>query len=387
MDNQKGFKGLRYCTKCIMSETVEGQSFDEQGLCKTCQSQAQKQNIDWVARREVLGKILADAKANAGNNYDCVIPISGGKDSTWQMHVLVKVFNMKPLAVTFSHNWFTKTGWYNLMNGLEKFNLDHVMFTPSRQLVNKCARRSVETIGDACWHCHSGIAAFVLKMAVTYKIPLIVWGESTAEHGRATYNKPDKFDRDYFLRVSAKLTNEQFACEYLSLRDLFPFEVPSIEECEAIGLNGIHLGDYLYWDAEKQVEFIKKEYGWKGTQVEGAYKDYKSVECSMAGIHDFLCYLKRGYGRASVQASSDIRDGIICREEGFALAEMYEQIEPESLKHFLEVAGMTREEMYEKISAMRSEKIRNKNIATYTEWRDILEAGKPFMQRLIDGEI
>jgi N-acetyl sugar amidotransferase len=370
-----------------MPETVEGQEFDSEGLCKTCQSQAQKQNIDWPARREALVKIFADAKASAGNNYDCIVPISGGKDSTWQMHVLVKEYGMKPLAVTFSHNWFSKTGWYNLMNGLEKFGLDHIMFTPSRQLVNKCARRSVETIGDACWHCHAGVAAFVLKMAVAYKIPLIIWGESTAEHGRATYDKPDKFDRDYFLRISAKFTNEQFACEYLSLRDLFPFEVPSVEECESIGLNGIHLGDYLYWDTEKQVEFVKKEYGWHGTQVEGAYKDYKSVECSMAGIHDFLCYLKRGYGRASIQASGDIRDGLISRERAFELAEEYEQIEPESLKYFLEIAGLSKKEFVLEMREKACPQLKCKGVRVHDEWRDIPQAGKPFMQRLVDGEV
>jgi N-acetyl sugar amidotransferase len=367
-----------------MPETVEGAEFDERGYCKICVSREQKQNIDWAARREALDKIFADAKAKAGNNYDCIVPISGGKDSTWQMHVLVKECGMKPLAVTFSHNWFSKTGWYNLMNGLEKFGIDHVMFTPSRNLVNKCAKRSVETIGDACWHCHAGVAAFVLKMAVAYKIPLIVWGESTAEHGRATYDKPDKFDRDYFLRVSAKFTNEQFACEYLSLRDLFPFEVPSIEECES--LNGIHLGDYLYWDTEKQVDFIKKEYGWKGTQVEGAYKDYKSVECSMAGIHDFLCYLKRGYGRATIQASEDVRAGLMTREEGFKIAKRYEQILPGSIDYFLKITGLTFNELIDRLAPLVSQKVYAHSGKFSSEWRDILEAGVPFAQRLIDGE-
>jgi N-acetyl sugar amidotransferase len=369
-----------------MNECVEGQEFDSEGLCKTCQSQAQKQKIDWPARREALGKIFADAKANAGNNYDCIVPISGGKDSTWQMHVLVKEYGMKPLAVTFSHNWFSKTGWYNLMNSLEKFNLDHVMFTPGRELVNRCARHSVETIGDACWHCHAGVAAFVLKMAVAYKIPLIVWGESTAEHGRATYDKPDKFDRDYFLRVSAKFTNEQFACEYLSLRDLFPFEVPSAEECEAIGLNGIHLGDYIFWDTEKQVKFIKNKYGWKGTRIEGAYKDYKSAECSMAGIHDFLCYLKRGYCRASIQASEDIRAGWMTREEGFELAKKYERILPKSISYFLGITGMTFGELIYKLEPLAHEKMYENGGSFSEEWRDVPEAGKPFAQRLIDGE-
>jgi hypothetical protein len=221
-------------------------------------------------------------------------------------------------------------------------------------------------------------------MAVAYKIPLIVWGESTAEHGRATYDKPDKFDRDYFLRVSAKFTNEQFACEYLSLRDLFPFEVPSIEECKS--LNGIHLGDYIYWDTEKQVEFVKKEYGWKGTQVEGAYKDYKSVECSMAGIHDFLCYLKRGYARSTIQASDDVRAGLITREEGFEIAKKYEQILPESIRYFLEITGMTFDELVDKLAPLVHEKIYAKGGRLTKEWRDIPEAGVPFVQRLIGGE-
>jgi N-acetyl sugar amidotransferase len=354
------------------------------GQCQACASSEQKMHIDWNERRKKLNSIIKNAKACAGNNYDCLLPISGGKDSTWQMHVIVKELGMKPLCVTHNHNWYSKTGWYNLQNGLEKLNIDHIMFTPSRSLVNRCAKRSVETIGDACWHCHTGVSAFTLKMAVAYKIPLIIWGESTAEHGRATYDKPDKFDRDYFLRVSAKLTPEQFACEYITIRDLFPYQTPSIEECE--GLQGIHLGDYIYWDAERQTEFIKQEYGWKGLEIEGAYKDYKSAECSMAGIHDFLCYLKRGYARSTIQASDDVRAGLMTREEGFEIAEKYEQIEPKSLEYFLEATGLSCQELLDIIANLRHSKAQNLAIPINPEWRDIPEAGKPFVQRLIDEE-
>lgn len=380
--------GLRYCTRCVMPETVEDTSFNEQGLCRTCVSQEQKKNVDWTARKTALEQITTEAKSKAGNNYDCIVPISGGKDSLWQMHVLVKELKMKPLAVTFNHNWFSKTGWYNLINGLEKMDIDHVMFTPSRSLVNRCAKRSVETIGDSCWHCHAGVAAFSLKMAVAYKIPLVVWGESTAEHGRATYDKPDKFDRDYFLRVSAKLNNEQFACDYLTLRDLFPFEVPSVEECESVGLNGIHLGDYIPWDTEKQVEFIKKEYNWKGRAVYGAYKDYKSVECAMAGMHDWLCYCKRGFGRASIQASGDIRDGLITREEGLKLAETEQQEPSRCLDYLRKEADITNRFIDDNLQKFMPEQLKDKKILC--KWDDrrneVTEEGKPFMQRLIDGE-
>jgi tRNA(Ile)-lysidine synthase TilS/MesJ len=304
------------------------------------------------------------------------------------LHVVVKEFGLKPLAVTFNHNWFSKTGWYNLQNALEKMDIDHVMFTPSRSLVNRIAKRSLETIGDACWHCHMGVSSFIIKMAVAYKIPLLVWGESTAEHGRATYLKPDKFDRDYFLRVSARLTPEKFACDYLSMKDLFPFMTPSAEECEAIGLNGIHLGDYIPWDTEKQVSFIKETYGWKGTAIEGQYKDYKSAECSMAGMHDFMCYCKRGFGRASIQASGEIREGTLSKQFG-GLNWMLdtERMRPASLDYYLEITGMSEMEFYEAIAKLQHPKIKGKHIPIIKNTRDIPEAGKPFVQRLIDGEV
>jgi N-acetyl sugar amidotransferase len=380
------FPNLKYCTRCIMPETREGIQFDEMGQCQACVSSEQKIHIDWTVRRQALDEIVQQAKSNAGDNYDCILPISGGKDSTWQMHVIVKELGMKPLCVTHNHNWYSKTGWYNLQNSLEKLNIDHIMFTPNRSLVNRCALHSVETIGDACWHCHMGVSAFTLKMAVAYKIPLIIWGESTAEHGRATYDQPDKFDRDYFLRVSAKLTPEQFACDYITLRDLFPYQTPSLEECEAIGLQGIHLGDYIYWDAERQTEFIKQEYGWRGLEIEGAYKDYKSAECSMAGIHDFLCFLKRGYGRATIQASDDIRAGLMTREEGFEIIQKYERIEPKSLEYFMQITGLDKQDIDRLIKNFQPEQVKGTSFFMSKEWRNIPEAGKPFVQRLIDGE-
>lgn len=378
-------QGIRYCSKCVMPETVEQTSFNDEGLCLTCQSQLQKQNIDWDTRRQTLSKILDYAKRTAGNNYDCIVPISGGKDSVYQLHVICKEFGLKPLAITFNHNWFSKTGVYNLQNALEKFDIDHIQFTPSRGLVNRIAKRSLETIGDACWHCHMGVSSFILKMAVAYKIPLIIWGESTAEHGRATYDKPDKFDRDYFLRVSAKLTPEQFACDYISMKDLFPFETPSIEECQNI--NGIHLGDYIPWDTEAQVAFIKKEYAWHGTEIEGQYKDYKSAECSMAGMHDYMCYCKRAYGRASIQLSGDIRDGKTFTEaEKRELLKTEKMVPSRSFKYFLKITGMSKDTFYKKINRLKHPALVGKQIPFIEDTRKVEEAGKPYMQRLIEWE-
>ncbi len=379
-------KGIKYCIRCCMPETQEGLSFDEMGICQACQSSEQKIHINWVEREKQLRKILEEAKSNAGNNYDCVLPISGGKDSTFQMHVLVKVYGMKPLAVTFSHNWYSETGWYNLQNALQQFNVDHIMFTPNRDLVNRLAKKALSGIGDACWHCHAGVGSFPLHIAVKFKIPLSVWGESIADSsGRATYNCPiHKFDREYFTKVSAKLKPNEMVCEYLSERDLYMFEVPSVEEIKKAEVFGIHMGDYLFWDDERQTEFVREHYGWKETQMEGTYKGYKSAECIMAGIHDFTCYLKRGYGRGTYHASMDVRNGLITREEGFNLANKHDTERPEALDYYLKITGMTEEEFYKLMKEKKVDKIKNMNLPITIKTHKNKELIKPFVEQIIE---
>ena len=147
--------GIKYCIRCCIPETHEGTSFDEMGICVACQSSEDKMHINWVEKEKELRNIIEKAKKESGSSYDCILPISGGKDSFYQAHVLTKIYKMKPLAVTFSHNWFSETGFYNLQRCLQVFNLDHLQFTPSRGLVNKLTKKSLIEIGDSCWHCHS----------------------------------------------------------------------------------------------------------------------------------------------------------------------------------------------------------------------------------------
>jgi N-acetyl sugar amidotransferase len=352
MDNanfgQPMFKKMKYCTRCCMPESNEGIQFDEMGICQACQSAEQKIHINWVEREKKLRGML-EYYTSLGNDYDCIVPISGGKDSTFQLHVITQVYNMRALAVTFSHNWYSETGKKNLENALEKFNVDHIMFTPNRSLVNRLARRSLGMIGDSCWHCHAGVGAFPLQIAVKYRIPLLVWGESIAEmSGRATYNNPVTiFDRDYFTKVSAKMYAEQMVCDGIELRELAGFKLPSYEEIEEAGVVGIHLGDYIFWDDERQMEFVRDVYGWQEDVVEGTYKGYKSVECRMAGVHDYTKFLKRGFGRGTDHASIDVRAGLLTREEAFELAKKHDTERPDALDFYLDITGFTEEEFNE----------------------------------------
>lgn len=351
------FEHLRYCLRCCMPETSEGTLFDEMGICRACQSSEQKMRINWAEREKELRRLLEEAQSASGDNYDCLVPISGGKDSAFQLHVLVKVYGAKPLAVTFNHSWFTETGQYNLWNILEKLSIDHVMFTPNRDLVNRIARRSLTAIGDPCWHCHAGVGAYPLQAAVQFRIPLVIWGESIAETGnKATYNDQVRFDESYYPKVSMKVGSDKMAGEGLSSRDLYPFRFPSREELAAVGVRGIFLGDYLFWDAERQVEFLKEAYDWREDNVEGTYKGYKSVECRMSGVHDYAKFVKRGFGRATDHVSQDVRAGLLTREEGFELIKQYDPKRPGELDYYLKITGWSEEEFMRVLKSQRTGK-------------------------------
>lgn len=388
-EHKEMFSEIQYCSRCCIPATQEGVSFDELGVCTACQSSEQKMHINWKDREKELIKLLDEAKQKSGSNYDCILPISGGKDSFFQAHILTKVYGMKALAVTFSHNWFSETGYYNLQRCLEVFNLDHIMFTPNRGLVNRLSKKSIEMIGDTCWHCHSGVGTFPLQIACKFNIPLLIYGESIAESsGRASYyNTVRRFDREYFTKVSAKVEPKDMICEYLSEKDLYPFEVPSAKECEEKGVFGIHLGDFIFWDEERQTEFVKKEYGWRETEIEGAYKGYKSAECVMAGMHDFTCYLKRGYGRTTFQAASDIRQGLMTRDEAFELIDKIDCVRPEALDFYLRSTGLTEDEFYKIMEEKRHPLLKDINIKVKSKDHKNKEVIQPFAEQIIDKNL
>ncbi|MEN6300880.1 MAG: N-acetyl sugar amidotransferase [Anaerolineaceae bacterium] len=380
---------IRYCVRCCVPATQEGVQFDEMGVCTACRSSEEKMHIDWSAREKQLRVILDEAKAKAGNGYDCILPISGGKDSFFQAHVLTKVYGLKPLAVTFSHNWFSETGFYNLQRCLEVFELDHLQFTPARGLVNRLAKKSLDAIGDTCWHCHSGVGAFPIQVATRFKIPLLVWGESLSENdGRATYQCPTtQFDRDHFTKVSARLTADEMVGDDLSAKDLYPFALPSYEEIDDTGVWGIHLGDYIFWDDERQTEWIRNVYGWRETEMEGAYKGYKSAECIMAGMHDFTCYLKRGFGRATWQAAVDVRNGLLTRKEGFDLVRKHDPERPEALDYYLKITGLTESEFFAVMKEKKLAELQGVDLPVNKKLQPNAERILPFVEQIIEKHL
>lgn len=338
------FEGeLRYCIRCCLPETMEGISFDEIGICTLCRSSEEKMHISWEDRRAKLDAIVDSFRSD--DHYDCMLPMSGGKDSTFQAHLLANVLEVTPLAVTHGQNWLSIPGRYNLENCLQQFDFDHVMFNMNRRVIDEVARKSLSAIGDACWHCHIGAGTFPLQVALAWEIGMLCWGESIAEaDGRSTYSRQEEASLYYFLEVSARVTAERMADDAVSEEDLSPWMYPTAERLDSSGIRFIHLGDYFFWDEERQVEFIKRNYEWMDAPVENTYKHYKSVECVMAGVHDYANFIKRGIGRATIHASDDVRRGLITREEGFDLAKAHDVQRPHALDFYLELTGLSEEE-------------------------------------------
>jgi hypothetical protein len=173
----------------------------------------------------------------------------------------------------------------------------------------------------------------------------------------------------------------------ITAKDMHAFALPSYEEIEKTGVWGIHLGDYIFWDDERQTEFIIDTYGWRETEIEGAYKGYKSAECVMAGVHDFTCYVKRGFGRSTWQASVDVRNGLMTREEGFELIKKHDQERPQALDYYLEITGLSEEEFYKVMGTKKLEEIRNLDLPVREKKHINAEKTVPFVRQLIDKHL
>jgi len=344
---------IRYCTRCCLPETMEGISFDEIGICVPCRSSEEKMHINWDERGATFARILNDARSET--YYDCMLPMSGGKDSMYQAHVLKTVFEVDALAVTHGQNWLSRVGRYNLENCLQQFDLDHLVFNMNRRVINQVARKSLGAIGDACWHCHIGAGTFPVQSALAWQVDLMCFGESIAEaDGRGFYQEQTEASLFYNLEVSAKVKADDMADEDTPVSALAPWRYPDSAALARRRVRLLHLGDYFFWDEERQVEFIKRNYDWMEASVENAFKGFKSVECVMAGVHDYANFIKRGIGRATIQASTDVRRGLLTREEGFELAKEFDTQRPHALDFYLRLTGLTEDEFEETLSAARA---------------------------------
>ena len=341
---------MRFCTKCVLPESHESIEFDENGVCNICnQAKIKHQDINWDLRKQMLIDIC-DKYRNKGR-YDCIIPFSGGKDSTYQLWYVVTQLKMKPLVVRFNHWGYRPLVEENNNRTFKKLGVDVLEYRSNWKVVKQLMLASLKETGDFCWHCHTGVFAHTMQVAVMYKIPLVIWGESSSEYrSYHTAEEIEELDAKAFDQMINLGINADKMYELLNgqvdKRDLEQFQFPSEEELSALGAKAIYLGNYIKWNTKKQVELIKKELGWKGQDVEGIPPefDYEKIECRWQGIRDYCKYIKRGHGRTNHLACIDIRNGEMTRERGLELCEKYDGKRPASLDQFLRLLNISEEE-------------------------------------------
>jgi N-acetyl sugar amidotransferase len=333
---------MRYCTRCIYPETQDTIMYDEDGVCSICrQIDYRDEKIDWVQRRKELDALVARYRDKG--QYDCIIPFSGGKDSTFQAWYVVRVLGLKPLLVRFDHWFYRPLVAENNTRTFKILGVDFMNFTPSWHVVRELMLEALRRRGDFCWHCHTGVYAYPMQVAIRYETPLIIWGESIAEYmSFYSYDEMEEVDEKRFNRtMNLGITADdmyEFLGGRVSHRDLLPFAYPARSELMRIKCRSICLGNYIKWDTRKQVEIIKRELGWRGQEVENipAEYDYEKIECQMQGVRDYMKFIKRGFGRTNHLVNIDIRNRRKTRDEGWALAQAFDGKRPPSLDVFLE---------------------------------------------------
>ena len=309
---------LKYCTNCLLPETKPDIGFDLNGVCTACTAFKNRKSIDWESRKIEFFEIIDKFKSHQGNGWDCIVPVSGGKDSTAQILKMLEL-GLNPLAVNSRTCDLSSLGRENLEN-IMNLGVDCIEFSPKQDIRKKLNKFCLERVGDISWPEHLGIFTIPVRAAVMFNVPLIIGGENSQNEygGPASSQSNNVLDRNWLeefggllgLRVSDLVDSGEF-----EEKDLNLYYYPSQEDLNRVGVTGLFLGHYFPWDGLSNV-LISKAHGFKpfSSIVEGSYVDYENLDNHQHGIHDYFKFLKFGFGRATDIASIHIRRGLVSRD-------------------------------------------------------------------------
>lgn len=356
---------MRYCKRCIMPDTRPEQVFDENGICDACHSWDRKQgNIDWKQRRKEFEKILEKYRNKDGSWWDCIVPISGGKDSSYQAIQMKYEYNMNPLLVNFIPCEMTEVGLKNIL-WLRDQGFDIVQVGGNREVYKRMVRKGFFDLGDCCWPEHIGIFTAPVRVAVQYNVPLIIWGENSQfEYGGPASKRENNYlDRNWleqFQMLGYRISDLYH--EGFTRQDLLTWEYPSDEAMKEVEVTGLFLGYYEKWDAFEHAHAMVQK-GWNinpgGGPVEGSYYNFENLDCKwITGLHDYLKFLKFGFGRATDELCVEVRNGRMDREQAIRLVRQLEGKMPNKyLKDFIDFIKCTEEEFYRTLDRFTNKKI------------------------------
>ena len=313
---------LKYCTRCVMPYTRPDLHLDEEGVCNACRAYENRKLVNWDLRRQELLTILERYQRN-GSNWDCIVPVSGGKDSTYQVVRMLQL-GMNPLCVTSTTCDLSMIGRKNIEN-IKHLGVDYMEFSPNPLVRAKLNRIGMTEVGDISWPEHVGIFTIPVRAAVQFNVPLIIWGENSqneyggpaaaAENNILTRRWLEEFGGLLGLRVSDLSSTHE-----IEPKHLLPYQYPSDEELQRVGVTGLFLGHYIPWDGLSNA-LIAQANGLTtfDQAVEGSMVNYENLDNHQTGIHDYFKFLKFGFARATDIACLHVRRERITRQDALEI--------------------------------------------------------------------
>ncbi len=361
--SEKTYYGLPeeviFCKKCVMSNqrpasTVEFKHtskskkvtmrIHEDGVCDACHHAVEKENINWVEREKELVRLLDKYRRNDGY-YDCIVPGSGGKDSCFQSHVLKYKYGMHPLTVTWPPILYTEYGYRNYRNWIETGGFDNIAFKQNGRVMKILTRLSIRNLLHPFQTFILGQKNLAPKIAAKFDIPLVFYGENEAEYGNPiadnavslrdkSYYAMKNLDEIYLAGVSIRELQDKYD---IQLADLMAYLPANSRELEHSGVEVHYLGYYLKWIPQEAYYYAVENTGFKARpeRSQGTYSKYNSIDDKIDDLHYYTTFIKFGIGRATYDASQEIRNKHITREEGVALVKRFDGEFPD--KYFNEI--------------------------------------------------
>jgi len=373
---------VRFCKRCVVSnqrpmsareftidaknEKKETMIFND-GLCHACQYADMKDDsIDWEDRELQLQQ-LCDKYRSKDGSYDVIIPGSGGKDSGFQAHILKHKYGMHPLTVTWSPQMYTDIGWKNLMNWITIGGFDHYLFNPNGSIYRLLTKISFEKLFNPLQPFIYGHKYIGPRMAIMNNVKLVFYGENVAEYGNkitdnnTPYKQPElysieKVDFDKLFYSGMRLSD--LMKEYnLSVNDMKAFLPLETNEIKKHNIEFQCLGYYIRWTPQESYYYAIENTGFEPNpkRVQGSYTKYKSIDAKMDWIHFYTYFMKFGIGKATMDASQEIRNGHITREEGVSLVQRYDgEFPSDYFEDFLDYINITEDEFWLRADKARS---------------------------------
>jgi N-acetyl sugar amidotransferase len=371
---------VKFCKTCVMSNQRPGSVpeyrhtlhqkkptlvIGEDGICDACRFAVLKDTVDWEAREEELLKLLDKYRRDDGH-YDILVPGSGGKDSGYAAHTLKYKYGMHPLTVTWPPHIHTKIGWKNFQNWINTGGFDNITYWPNGRTHRLLTKLAVENLLHPFQPFILGQKNLAPKIAIKFGIKLVMYGENEAEYGNPiAEGLSAERDKKYFTIERSDLddlylsgvTAKKLITDYgLHLNDLEPYLPPTNEEIEKAQIDVRYLGYYLRWTPQEAYYYSVENTGFEANpeRTEGTYSKYNSLDDRIDGLHYYTTYIKFGLGRASYDASQEIRNKHLVREEGVALVHRFDGEFPKKyFKEILEYIDMDGEHFCELVDSFR----------------------------------